>query len=136
MKKMINGICVGFGFLSVGLGVLGIVLPLLPTTPFLLLAAALFARGSQKFHDWFTETSIYKRYIEDAVKKKEMTAQAKRNSLLTISFLLLIGFIFSPLWYAKALIAVIWTGHLYYYLFRIKTIKEIKIKVGEIQDEC
>lgn len=44
--------CLGVGITALLLGLIGIVLPLLPTTPFILLAATCFARGSQRFHDW------------------------------------------------------------------------------------
>jgi uncharacterized membrane protein YbaN (DUF454 family) len=42
----------GLGHLCLAIGLIGIPLPLLPTTPFLLLAAFFYARGSQRFHDW------------------------------------------------------------------------------------
>ena len=124
MKKIISGVCVALGFISLGIGILGVILPILPTTPFLLLAAALFARGSERFHQWFTGTKLYKKYIENTVKKKEMTVKAKVSVLTTISLLLLIGFIMSSVWYAKAIIAVVAVFHYYYFLCCIKTVEE------------
>lgn len=124
MKKMINSVCVILGFIAVGLGAIGVALPILPTTPFFLLAAALFAKGSERFHRWFTGTRLYKKYIETTIKQKVMTRKAKRNVLLTVTTFLLIGFIMSPVWYAKVLIGVIWIFHIYFFVFRIKTITD------------
>ena len=51
------------GLLSLGLGVVGIYLPILPTTPLLLLAAFCFARSSEKLDTWFKGTNMYKKYL-------------------------------------------------------------------------
>lgn len=126
MKKVINGTCVVLGFLSLGLGIIGVILPILPTTPFFLLAALLFAKGSERFHRWFTQTGLYRKYIENTVKNKEMTIKNKITVLATITCLLVVGFILSPVWYAKVIIAVVLLGHYYYFGFRIKTVDKLK----------
>lgn len=122
MKKILNMICVGLGFIFAGLGVLGVALPVLPTTPFLLAAAFFFAKGSERFHKWFVSTNLYKRYIEQAVRNKAMDKDAKRNMLITLGIIFTIGFIFSPV-FAKVIILIIAAFHFYYFLFRIKTVE-------------
>ena len=72
------------GFIFVGIGVIGIAVPILPTTPFLLLASFFFAKGSKKFHDWFMSTKLYKKHLESFVKSRAMTLKSKLSILLKI----------------------------------------------------
>ncbi len=131
MKRVFNIIFVGLGFFFLGLGGIGIALPLLPATPFLLLATICFAKGSKRFHNWFLSTTIYKKHIEQVIKKKEMTKKSKRNVLVTLSILFLIGFLISPIWHAKAVILVIAIFHFYYFAAKIKTVKEDELLIEE-----
>jgi uncharacterized membrane protein YbaN (DUF454 family) len=71
----------GAGHLSVGLAVLGVFLPLLPTTPFLLLAAACYARGSVRFYDWLLNSRTFGPMIRNW---REHRAVALRHKLLGI----------------------------------------------------
>ena len=69
-------------FLSFAIGIVGAVLPVLPTTPFLILSAALFAKSSERFHIWLLSTKLYQRYIGDAVHKKQMNKKRQKEICL------------------------------------------------------
>ncbi len=72
------------GTLSLGLGILGIFVPVLPTTPFLLLAAACYARSSQRFYDWLLNNRYCGEYIRNYRRKKAIRLKLK---IITIALL-------------------------------------------------
>ena len=57
-KNPIKILWLAAAFISMALGAIGVILPVLPTTPFLLLASFCFAKGSERFHKWFTKTKL------------------------------------------------------------------------------
>lgn len=113
------------GCLSLALGCVGIVLPILPTVPFFLLTVFCFANSSQKLHDWFIGTQMYKKHLESFVQKKGMTVRTKATILTSVTALMTVGFV---LMLRKGIIvpcvvlAVVWVCHLVYFLFGVKTI--------------
>ncbi|MEJ4042915.1 DUF454 family protein [Erwinia sp. SLM-02] len=86
------------GWLAMVLATLGAVLPLLPTTPFLLLAAWCFARSSPRFHHWLLYRSIFGRYLRHWQQHRAMPPGAKSRAIVFI----LLTFAFS-LWMVKIL---------------------------------
>lgn len=111
------------GFISFGLGAIGVILPVLPTTPFLLLASFCFAKGSTKFHTWFTNTKIYKNNLDSFVKKRAMTLKTKVIILTSASLMLLIPLFMMKNIYGRAFIVFLYLVKYYYFIFKIKTIK-------------
>lgn len=72
------------GFVSLILGAVGIFLPVLPTTPFLLLSVFCFERSSEKFHRLLLENRIFGKYIKDYREKKGITLKNKIIALTTV----------------------------------------------------
>lgn len=124
MKKIVNIVLIGLGFFFTGLGAVGIILPLLPSTPFFILAVLCFAKGSTRFHDWFMGTRLYKKYVEPAVTKKEMGKAPKRKALGMLCLIFTVSFVLVPFWHARLAIAVVAAFHIYYFIFKIKTVPE------------
>lgn len=76
-QRILNLILKAAGLLFVGLGLAGVLLPLLPTTPFLLLAAGCFARSSPAFHDWLLSHRLFGPYIRDWDRDRSIPLSAK-----------------------------------------------------------
>lgn len=112
------------GCLSLGLGALGAVLPLLPAFPFLMLAAFCFAKSSEKLHNWFISTKLYKKNLESFVQGKGMTVKTKIRIMVTVTILMSIGFIMMhavPV--GRIILGFVWIFHVLYFIFGIKTLK-------------
>lgn len=84
LNRFYRGVLFIAGTFFVGLGVLGIFLPLLPTTPFLLLAAACYARSSKRFYVWLLNNKWFGKYIKNYREKKGISLKVKVLSISLI----------------------------------------------------
>lgn len=112
------------GFLFLSIGAIGTIIPVLPTTPFLLLATACFSKSSPRFNLWFTNTKLYKNNIESFVKHRSMTLKTKLQILALASTMLLLAIFFMDNIYGRFAVVCIIIFKYYYFFFRIHTIPE------------
>lgn len=115
------------GCVSLALGCIGIALPILPTVPFFLVTVFCFANSSQKLHDWFVNTKMYKKHLESFVKKKGMTVQTKATIIGSVTLLMGFGFfmMFRKAIYIPCIIlGIVWICHIIYFVFGVKTISK------------
>ena len=119
-KRMIY---LGLGSICLGLGTVGIFIPVLPTVPFYLATAFFYAKSSKRLHEWFIHTELYHRHLDTFVEKKAMTLKTKIMALGSISLLMLIGFIMmKETLIGRIILVIVWLAHLVYFTFGIKTI--------------
>ncbi|MFO7542186.1 MAG: YbaN family protein [Thiobacillus sp.] len=109
----------GLGALFVALGVLGLFLPVLPTTPFMLLATACFARSSRRIHRWLLNHPRFGPILHEWQAHRSMPYRAKRTALLLIALSFSVSIVFFvPGWPAKVAMGVgglilgIWIGRI------------------------
>lgn len=122
IKKMIYLV---LGCIGLALGAIGAVIPLIPSFPFLLLALYSFGKSSERLHQSFTKTKLYKNNLESYSKGKGMTKSTKIKIMLTVTILMTIGFIMMhkvPV--GRIVLAVIWLFHILYFGLKVKTISK------------
>jgi len=110
------------GLLFVGLGAIGVVLPVLPTTPFLLLALFFFSKGSQRFEKWFTSTKLYQKHLESFMRNRSMTRKTKFYLQAIATVMILISVIVVPIIPVKVFLIALLLFMYYYFARRIKTV--------------
>ncbi len=119
LKKLFKGIYIILGIIFLGVGIIGIVLPVLPTTPFILLASFCLAKGSDRINNRFKKTKIYREYILN-FKENGLTKKQKIRIVLTADLMLLASGYFVNNFHVRIFLfclALIKTG----VIFRIKT---------------
>lgn len=84
-NRLMRYLWLGVGMTALALGTAGIVLPLLPTVPFYLLAAFCFAKSSERLHRWFAATELYQKYVVPFNDGNGMTRQAKLKTMALVT---------------------------------------------------
>lgn len=124
--KIKRVIYVVLGCVCLALGCVGIALPVLPTVPFFLATVFFFANSSQRLHDWFIGTKMYKTHLESYVQKKGMLMKTKIAILSTTTAVMGVGFcmmLAKALYIPCGILAVVWVCHVVYFFFGVKTIQ-------------
>ena len=119
-------IYLSLGFVSLGLGILGIPLPILPTTPFLLLAIACFARSSKRFEKWLYHTKLYQSYVADFRENKSIAKERKKKIIIQIYVLMGISIFFAPYTMGENRTLCL-TVFITYYLFKVIPDKDLSL---------
>ena len=110
------------GIISLILGIIGIFLPLLPTTPLLILTSYCFLKGSDRLNEKFMKTKIYTKYVKKFQEQGGMTLKAKLTLTIPVSLLLLFMFITIDSPIMKTVIVFMWLAKVIVFT-KMKTIK-------------
>ena len=124
-----SNVVVRYIFLTIGaisfcLGTAGIVLPVLPTVPFYMFTLFCLARGSERFHRMFLESSLYQKTVGAYERDKALTLRTKLSILTSVTAIMMIGAYFSrniPI--ALIIMSIVWIAHIIALAFIVKTQK-------------
>lgn len=113
------------GFIFLGIGILGVILPGMPGTPFLLVALYSFTRSSERLHQWFLNTNIYQNHLKDFSEKRALTKKAKYWILTIATLTLAAGFYFTPSVIGRTIILIVLAVKYWFFFFWIKNTEDL-----------
>lgn len=122
--KKTNILFIALGFIALTLGIVGIVLPILPTTPFFLLASFLFYKGSKRMHDWLENNRFFGGYIRNYRKYHAIKRRTKIVSIILLWVTLGVSAYLVINLYVHILLALVGIG-VTIHLLRIKTLEKV-----------
>lgn len=130
ISRLVYMIC---GFILLGLGVLGVILPIMPHTVFLLGAAVCFTKSSEKIDTWFKGTKLYRDNLEGFASGQGMTIATKTRVIVLLTFFFGLAFFFmrSAPNYAKIILLVVWLCHVIGFIFFVKDKEEVLEEITE-----
>ena len=121
---VVRYVFLAIGAISFALGTAGIVLPLLPTVPFYMLTLFCLARGSERFHKMFLESSLYQKTVGAYERDKALTLRTKLSILASVTTIMAIGaYLSQNMPVALIVMGLVWIGHVIALAFIVKTKK-------------
>jgi hypothetical protein len=118
MHSVNKSILVFFGGISLALGFLGMLLPVLPTTPFLILSAYFFSKGSKSAHSWILSRPYFGKIIKDWENYGVIRKKAKIQAVLAILVFFTFSIIFTELAFVKISLCLIGPAIIYFIISR------------------
>jgi len=130
-NQMVKYLLIAGGVLSLVLGIIGIFLPIMPTTPFLLVSAACFLRSSKRLHHWLTTNRLFGRYIRMYIKYRAISKVSRIVAIALLWIFISISAVFftDRLW-LRILLGVIAAG-VTIHLATLKTLTKEMIEEDE-----
>ena len=126
--KFVRVLYVAGGFLALGLGILGMFLPVLPTVPFFLVTVYCFTKGSKKYEKWFKNTWLYKKKVYFFDKYRVMTLQSQLSILIFVSGILVFTCLSVDKLAVSIVLPVCSAIQYLYFIFKIKLVTKAEIE--------
>jgi len=111
LKKPVRIVLIAAGTFFTGIGLIGVVVPIMPTIPFLLIAAFIFLRSSDRMYSWLIDNRYFGDQLKNYLEKKGLTFKTKMISIIILwSTILFSSFIFIDYWWMRFILMGIATG--------------------------